>query len=251
MKVSIYFFFLATSLAFGQLEVTRVDLEPQDAALAWQIVESQVPDAGQKSLNSIAQIKGATLVREPAVNGWGEKVWLTFSATGTYLLQAVTCNGSPTWFVASAWTIPDGMVAHLLIVDTEALRSAIPFYDSVCAVNAFRLDGSSVEMLHVTLGSEPQQPLTVYGESISGDGEYELHVSANSIYSKVATISVGRGALASGFQLTPDGNLLLKFPAGSYLPEPGLSTLTICQDGACTSQTFVRRVPFPSPSGKG
>lgn len=224
-------------LAFGQEKLSE-----EARAQAWATVEATT----QKGVRAaeMQPIPRAALIREQQINSSGEKVFLTFSQTGMYLFSGVTCEGSPVRLGDTGYYNTLSGVSHLLVVDTTKLLEAAPSSPRLCWVNVFRLTHSGeVQQLETYLAPKPSnQPTQVVAESVDFGGGYLIHLSSPRVQ-KGVVVAIGRGAVSSIVE--PIGNNIFRvgFPIDTFfLPEPGPTTLTICQGGKCETEIFYRRV---------
>jgi hypothetical protein len=201
----------------------------------------------------VVPIQGAMLVREASVNNQGDSVWLSFTLSGDYVMRAITTScdvlrlGEANWQVSS-----DTGPINALVLDTKALMQASPFFPTLTSVEVFRIANGQVEQLSVNLGYDPgATPPTVVGSGVNQNGE--LFVTLRGNISNGATIGIGRNAIATQITGSPTGEIFAIFPQSAYIPGPGLTTLTVCQDGMCTSTIFELKttVPQTGSTGKG
>lgn len=244
MKITTFFLF--AFLAFGQEKLSE-----EARAQAWATIEAAAPKSARAA--EMSPIPRAALVREQQVNGYGEKVVLTFTQPGLYLFSGVTCEGSPVRLGDTGYydTIGGMGALHLLVVDTTKLMEAAPSSPRLCWVNVFRLTrGGEVQQLETYLAAKPSnQPTQVVAESVDFGNGYFVHLSSPKIQ-KGATVAIGRGAVSGIVESVGNNIFRVGFPIGTFfLPEPGPTTLTICQGGKCETEIVSRRLEINS--GKG
>ncbi len=195
-------------------------------------------------------ITGGGLVVEVEPNGVGRKVWLVASQSGSYISQGKSCGGSDAMPLAELFfdraqpNQPQSMT--LLIFDSAALSTGLPNFQPPCSIDLIRVDKGRVEKVAVQVNSYQPQPTSslrvqVLGESFSPqDGRYRIGITT---LPKDAVVILGRGVIGvSAITTLPTVGNTFSFPADTYLPPAGPTTITICSAGRCGTTTFERKV---------
>jgi hypothetical protein len=226
--------------AFGQKNETR-RLDRSAATTAWSQAMSLPSDT--------PAITAGGLVVESETNGFGRKVWLIATQSGTYLLQGNTCSGEQVRLGELGWeTSPENSMMNVQIFDSSALGAGLPFFQ-LCSVEVIRLDKGKIERLVVDVNSwqSSSAAKVQVAESLLEDGRYQ--VSTNIPADGGATAILSRYTIGK-VETTLFGSTIT-FPSGN-LPPAGLTTLTVCsQKGGCTTTTFERKIVVPYSGGKG
>ncbi len=244
MRTLIFSLIVLASLGLGQTK-----LEGEAAEQAWQKVEFLSTKGGRTATTTPPTIRGAIIVPTPTVNEYGENVSVIVSASGTYVVQGVRCNGNSEPLGAHSVDFrSSGEYVVIQVVDTGLLRRAAPGMSQFCSVNLFKVDG---ELSQLTIGlsgyEQRDLPVRVEQDGFTPVGEYYLEVSG-----KIGTnvsIAVGQYTMGRILPGVGQGKYLFVFPKEAYLPQGNITTLTVCEDGGCSTGLFRRRAQSTVTSG--
>ena len=237
----------ATLSAFSAEGVEQMDRTA--AAQAWASVNIPLPQ-------DTPSISGGGLVVESEPNGVGRKVWLTFSASGVYLIQGNICGdeGNSIRFGELYWELnPYTSQANALIYDSAGLISALPYFPQICSVDVIRINMGRIEKLSAwvnpwwMLSTRPTQEWRIGSEGTTPEGQY--YVTLGGTIPADATVIIGRSLIATEIRQSPAGAVAV-FPQEG-MPPVGPTTLTVCSGGKCNSIIFERKVNINYPNGKG
>jgi len=243
MRTFLIFCISFSFLALGGQKVEKLDR--QAAEQAWMAVGS-LPD-------NTPDLKNGGIVVERELNGTGRRVWFVTEESGTYLFRGKTCDGGEMRLGELYWEVQPGYDLSVWFLDTNAMGMAASFAPQVCVIEVIRLDKGRIERISVEINpwQPPTGPKLQFGsEGMNLEGRYYVSVAQPLAPGAVAIL--GRNIIGE-VKATPFGSVIT-FPAGIYLPPMGPTTLTICQEGQCSSVVYERKTalePPPYSGGKG